>query len=1161
MRDLAIRFAIITLAFGLAMPATAGVVDPSLEAVMAETPAGETVSVLVYLVDQVDLAQTTRDLDAVGASMPYRHEMVVRSLQETAAGTQANLSNALADMQKQGLVAGYQSFWLVNAFQAEVLPEAVEQIAAHPDVDQVYLNYGIELIDPVDEGPIEEAPAGALALAPESGVQAVRAPEVWALGYTGEGITVANMDTGVQGDHPALASRWAGVADPRYAGHPEWAWYDPYAGQNNFPYDNGGHGTHTMGSVCGGPPGLEIGVAPGAQWIASAPIDRGGGIPRTVADAILSFQWMTDPDGNPSTSWDVPRVCSNSWGVTTGHGYPPCDETFWSYLDACEAAGTIIVFSAGNEGTSGLRRPPDRATDEYNTMAVAAVDANDPSWPIANFSSRGPTFCTPDGSAAIKPDISAPGVNVYSSYPGSSYRSLSGTSMASPHVNGVMALMLQANPDLSSEQVKQICYDTAVDLGSPGEDNSYGYGMIDAYEAVQVALSTVNLQFHFPNGLPDLVGPDGQTAIRVEVSGSAVQPEPGTGKLWYGTGLGGFTPVDMIEVEPNIYDAVFPVLPCGANVVYYFSAEATDGTIVTNPFSAPDVTYMADVFTDYVVYTEDNFQTDTGWTVQNSAGLTDGAWERAIPAGGGDRGDPINDADGSGYCYVTDNADDNSDVDDGYTWLISPVFDLTAADPDVEISFALWYTNNNGGDPNNDVFVIYVSNNGGSSWTTVETVGPTSPPNAWVTHSFRVENFVARTANMRVRFEASDLNEGSVVEAGIDAFSVGAFICETTPQLQACCLEDGTCSEETISDCLVAGGIPQGLDTICADVECPQPDFRNVVIGMESSVEPDDLCPGESFSVDVYLSSENGDIDDVRLLQLDTSLTSGVTVDGFTWDMEALTDMSLYLLDDEPEIVRAVYATDVGLPGFIINLNSTPQKVATVDLTFGGGSGELNLLGPGGPPGDFSVRFQADFNELNEYTATNGKVQGGVLLLSEGPCDEIMIVDSYPPDGAIDARRPHDPNDAGAREGWAMLTLEFDGDVSGLTAADFATSENGGDGTAPNVASVTPTGPTTVEVALDDIIEPLAWTTLTHVASGTSVMVGYLPADANQDGFSSTFDTLSLIDHLNAIIVLPEPYATDIDRSGVTDSFDILELINLLNGAGAYDVYNEAELP
>jgi hypothetical protein len=208
-----------------------------------------------------------------------------------------------------------------------------------------------------------------------------------------------------------------------------------------------------------------------------------------VADAILSFQWMLDPDENPNTVWDVPQSCSNSWRLVTGHGYPPCDQTFWTFLDACEAAGIVIIFSAGNEGFSGVGRPPDRATDDYRTFAVAAVDANNGNWPIASFSSRGPTRCTPDGREAIKPDIAAPGVNVRSSVPGNGYSNFSGTSMASPHVNGVVALMYQANPNLTVTEVKQIIFDTAFDLGANGEDNNYGWGMIDAFEAVQIALS------------------------------------------------------------------------------------------------------------------------------------------------------------------------------------------------------------------------------------------------------------------------------------------------------------------------------------------------------------------------------------------------------------------------------------------------------------------------------------------------------------------------------------------------------------------------------------------------------------------------------------------------------------------------------------------------
>ncbi len=166
-----------------------------------------------------------------------------------------------------------------------------------------------------------------------------------------------------------------------------------------------------------------------------------------------------------------------------------CDEGFWTFIDACEAVGVVIVFSAGNDGSMGPGRPADRATNEYNACSVGAVDANTPGWPIAFFSARGPSYCTPDGGPAIKPEVAAPGFEVRSSYPGGGYIHASGTSMASPHVNGVVALMLEACPYLTVNEVKQILYDTAVDLGIPGNDNDYGWGMIDALAAVNRALA------------------------------------------------------------------------------------------------------------------------------------------------------------------------------------------------------------------------------------------------------------------------------------------------------------------------------------------------------------------------------------------------------------------------------------------------------------------------------------------------------------------------------------------------------------------------------------------------------------------------------------------------------------------------------------------------
>ncbi len=469
----------------------AGQIDPGLEETLAVTPADESVSVLVYLRDRVDLEALNVRMDQERATLRDRHEAVVLALQEMAWNTQGDLVAVLETREETGGLYFFEPFWIANCIRVDATKEVIELLGAHPAVEMVYPNYPIENITPVGNPTGEGQPGDPRSRSPEIGLIAVRAPEVWALGFTGEGILVATLDTGVDGNHPALASRWRGVADPNYSENPEWAWFDPVT-NTTFPQSFGSHGTHTMGTVCGGPPGDEIGVAPGAEWIHAAVIDRVS-IEQTVADAILSFQWMLDPDEDPTTNWDVPEVCSNSWRVTTSHGYPPCDETFWTFLDACEAAGIVILFSAGNEGPGAgtVGRPPDRATTEYRTVAVGAVDGNNSSWPVAGFSSRGPSFCTPTGEIAIKPDLAAPGVDVRSSVPGGGYQSSgwSGTSMASPHVNGVVALMRQACPDISVQDVIQIMYDTAYDLGPPGEDNDYGYGMVDAYESVQIAMA------------------------------------------------------------------------------------------------------------------------------------------------------------------------------------------------------------------------------------------------------------------------------------------------------------------------------------------------------------------------------------------------------------------------------------------------------------------------------------------------------------------------------------------------------------------------------------------------------------------------------------------------------------------------------------------------
>jgi hypothetical protein len=314
------------------------------------------------------------------------------------------------------------------------------------------------------------------------------------------------------------------------------------------------------------------------------------------------------------------------------------------------------------------------------------------------------------------------------------------------------------------------------------------------------------LEFVYPDGRPEFADPSGGTTIRVEVAGVGdTVPEPGTGMLHYKIG-DTWQEEPMVVAGENIYDAVLPAASCGETIRYYFSAESTGGETFSDPRTAPDVFFSATAALGEAVYMEDDFETDLGWTVSGDAAT--GQWERGIPVGGGDRGDPATDYDGSGRCYLTGNFDGDSDIDDGYTYLTSPALDLSTGSALIE--YALWYTNNAGSDPNNDLFKIWVSNDGGANYQLVEIVGPMSP-SGWNIHTFDVSDFVVPTDQVRVMYEASDLNAGSVVEAGIDAFRVFEYECESV------CPEDLN-GDDTVSvmDLLML------LDAWGACPDCPE---------------------------------------------------------------------------------------------------------------------------------------------------------------------------------------------------------------------------------------------------------------------------------------------------------------------------------------------------
>jgi subtilisin family serine protease len=444
-----------------------GSYDQGFADLLARTPRGSFVSGLVMMREQLDLQAIDRRVAEEGLTSRWRrHQVVVVDARELASRTQADLVRTLDGMRKDARVRSYQTFWITNMVAVEALPDVFDAIQARYDVGTIFENAEVN----IREGWQEPPPLQKSVTTLPDNLVCVNVEPAWSAGFHGEGRLVADFDTGADGNHPAFAARWRG-AQP---GVPWWeAWRDPY-NDTTFPWDHQIHGTHTLGIMVGQKPdGTPIGVAPGAQWIAAGIL-----IGWNVQKVIDCYQWATDPDGDPGTVSDVPDVINNSWG-TSGN----CSDTFWNAIEVTEAAGIVNTIAVDNTGPGpmSVNSPESRAASPTVNWGVGNVNPHVAGYPIASSSGRGPSPCD---SVSIKPEVTAPGTQIYSTLPGNSYGTLTGTSMACPHTSGAIAILRQVDPDLTVEEAKTALMATAVDKGLPGEDNDYGWGIIDIGAAV-----------------------------------------------------------------------------------------------------------------------------------------------------------------------------------------------------------------------------------------------------------------------------------------------------------------------------------------------------------------------------------------------------------------------------------------------------------------------------------------------------------------------------------------------------------------------------------------------------------------------------------------------------------------------------------------------------
>ncbi|WP_100011285.1 S8 family peptidase [Lentibacillus sediminis] len=611
---------------------------------------------------------------------------VVSELKSTALTSQQSVKQYLQQEVENGNAEDIHSYYIVNGMAVTATKAVAEKVAAFAEVEKILPNETRELFTTVTED--AKTPESSIENV-EWNVERVGAPAAWNMGADGSGTVVASIDTGAQWDHPALKEKYRGYNEATGEVDHDFNWYDPADGGTE-PYDENGHGTHVTGTMVGSEPdgSNQVGVAPGAEWIAVKAFGVDG--TATDADLLAAAEWIlapTDSEGNTNVDM-APDVVNNSWG-----GGPGLDEWYRDVVQNWRAADIFPQFAAGNTTLFNPGGPGSVAVPANypESFATGATDSNNV---VAGFSLRGPSPYD-----EVKPDVSAPGVNIRSTVPGGGYEGgWNGTSMASPAVAGVVALLRDVDASLTVDEMEEILLSTSTPLTDEEypetPNNGYGYGLVNAQAAVASlvdGLGTLEGQvtkegddteapaFEHEAPAETYAGMDLDLTIQASDNVSVASVE-----LNYQDLNGDWQTVEASRTSGDFTDGEYTATIPGGDIdgdslIYYWTV---------NDFGNNEVTSD-----EYVVaveqgistgYFEDFESEPAGWTVFGE----NNSWERGVPTSG-----PLEAVSGENV-YAT-NLDGTYDSNSNTTLMMPPI-DLPEGES--YLQFAQWYNIEDGWD-------------------------------------------------------------------------------------------------------------------------------------------------------------------------------------------------------------------------------------------------------------------------------------------------------------------------------------------------------------------------------------------------------------------------------------------------------------------------------